>query len=349
MHRHDLLPRGDAQTGIEVGQRLVHQEDAGPPHHGAGQGHALPLPAGELPRLALQQRAQAERLRHRRHLGGDRGAAGTRSGPHGAEQRQALPQAEPPQRERHGDVLRHRQVRVKRVGLKDHRHVARRGVRPRHVPPVDHHAPGLDGLDAGDGAHQRRLAAARRAEERDELAARHVERDACQHPGHSEMHRHVADLQPGLPDRPGHAATPRGTRAIGRVSSSGKAGSSDHSAGLRPKCCRRMTDACHSGGVEASHAHDPQPVRRCLDLHGQAPGRVTVALHRHLRAFDPQPLRLAEADARQARQEAQRQRRPVAGRGPPMGGIEQHYLEARPADLRRRGEQVPAGVAGARC
>jgi hypothetical protein len=44
----------DAQLGIEVGQRLVEQEDLGLAHDGAADGDALALAAGKRLGLALQ-------------------------------------------------------------------------------------------------------------------------------------------------------------------------------------------------------------------------------------------------------------------------------------------------------
>jgi hypothetical protein len=49
----DLEPGLRAQLGVEVGQRLVEQEDLRLAHDGAAHGHALALAAGQLARLAL--------------------------------------------------------------------------------------------------------------------------------------------------------------------------------------------------------------------------------------------------------------------------------------------------------
>ena len=51
-----------AQLRIQVGERLVEQEHLRVAHDGAPDGDALALPAGELPRLALEQRLDAEDL-----------------------------------------------------------------------------------------------------------------------------------------------------------------------------------------------------------------------------------------------------------------------------------------------
>ena len=56
----DLGARLHAQLGVEVGQRLVHQEDLRLAHDGAAQGHALALAAGELLGLAGEQVLNAQ-------------------------------------------------------------------------------------------------------------------------------------------------------------------------------------------------------------------------------------------------------------------------------------------------
>ena len=56
---HDVGPGLHAQRGVEVRQRLVHQEDEGLAHDGPGQRHPLALAARELARLAVEQRGQA--------------------------------------------------------------------------------------------------------------------------------------------------------------------------------------------------------------------------------------------------------------------------------------------------
>lgn len=54
----------DTLTGIETGERLVHQENRGPPDHGAAHGHALTLTAGELPWGSCQQMVDAQNAGH---------------------------------------------------------------------------------------------------------------------------------------------------------------------------------------------------------------------------------------------------------------------------------------------
>ena len=94
------------QSGVEVGQRLVHQEDEGLADDGPCQRNPLALSARQLCGLAIQECAEAEGLCGSLDLGG------------------TLFLVDPALAERELDVLRHGQVRVKRVALKDHRHVA---------------------------------------------------------------------------------------------------------------------------------------------------------------------------------------------------------------------------------
>ena len=55
----DLQPRVDAQRRVEVGQRLVEQEQLRLAHDGAADGDALALAAGKLGRPALRDRVRA--------------------------------------------------------------------------------------------------------------------------------------------------------------------------------------------------------------------------------------------------------------------------------------------------
>ena len=58
----DLGAHLHAQLGVEVGQRLVEQEHLRIAHDGAAHGDALALAAGELARIAVEQRLEAEDL-----------------------------------------------------------------------------------------------------------------------------------------------------------------------------------------------------------------------------------------------------------------------------------------------
>ena len=51
----DLGPHLDAKLGVEVGERLVEEEEHRIAHERAAHGDALPLAAGKLARLAVEQ------------------------------------------------------------------------------------------------------------------------------------------------------------------------------------------------------------------------------------------------------------------------------------------------------
>ncbi len=63
-----LGPHLHAQLGVEVGQRLVHQERLRLAHHRPAHRDALALAARELGRLAVEQRLEAEHACHLPHL-----------------------------------------------------------------------------------------------------------------------------------------------------------------------------------------------------------------------------------------------------------------------------------------
>ena len=98
---------------------------------------------------------------------------------------------QPPRLEPIGDVLRDRHVREQRVVLE---HDAGAAARRRQMVDrfaVEQHAAFALRDEAGDDAQQRRLAAAARPEQRDELAAGKVELDAVDRGDIAEAMRHV--------------------------------------------------------------------------------------------------------------------------------------------------------------
>src|SRR5204863_9857272 len=78
------------------------------------------------------------------------------------------------------DVVTHRHVREQCVALEDEADATRVGRGLRHVATADQHASAIRFRETGEDAQQRRLAAAARAEEADELAGRDGQRDAVE-------------------------------------------------------------------------------------------------------------------------------------------------------------------------
>ena len=163
VQRLDLGPHLHPELGVEVGERLVEEEHLRVAHDGAAHGDPLALAARELARQAVEQVREAQNLGGAIHPLADHGLV-----------RLAQPQAE-------AHVLAHRHVRVEGVVLKHHGDVA--GLR-RHVVHhliADRDLAVVDVLEAGDHPEQRRLAAARRADQDQELAVLDVDRDAVDH------------------------------------------------------------------------------------------------------------------------------------------------------------------------
>ena len=152
-HRH-------AQLGVEVGERLVHQEGLRLAHHRAAHRDALALAAGEGAGLAVEQRLEAERGRH---LVDALLAHGLR---------------DLAQLEAEAEVVAHRHVRVERVVLEHHRDVALPRLHVGHVGVADRDRAVGDLLETRDHPQQRRLAAAGGPHQDHELAVGDIERDA---------------------------------------------------------------------------------------------------------------------------------------------------------------------------
>ena len=152
LQRADLAAQAHALERVERRQRLVEQEQARRGGERARERDALLLAARELGRELGAAARQADELqqlvdaRRRRRLGD-----------------LAVDQAV-------GDVVGDREVGKQRVRLEDDAVVALGRRQHRDVAPALEDAAGGLRLEAGDDAQQRRLAAARRAEEADELA-----------------------------------------------------------------------------------------------------------------------------------------------------------------------------------
>ena len=153
----DVRPHLDAQLGVQVGERLVHQEDLRQPHDRAPHRDALPLAARELARLAVQILREAEQRRDLAHP--------------------RLPGAllDPGDLEREADVRLDGQIRVERVALEDHRHVAILRREIGDVARADEDRSRVDLLETGEHAQRRGLARPRRPDEHHQLAVVDVE------------------------------------------------------------------------------------------------------------------------------------------------------------------------------
>ena len=147
-----LIPGGGPKLGVEVRERLVEQKHRGLTDDRPGQRDSLPLAARELPGLSLEELLDPEEGGGPLDLLGD----GRLRHPLGLE--------------REGDVLVDAHVGVEGVALKDHRDLP--GARGKLVDDTaaDQDLPSGRALEAGDHPEERRLAAARRTEQNEELA-----------------------------------------------------------------------------------------------------------------------------------------------------------------------------------
>lgn len=178
MQLRQLAPHVDAQRGIQVGERLVHQEGDGVSDHGPSKGGPLALSTRELTRLARQEVLDLQRFRRAAHLPAQRPVAVP--GEKRADKRQPLQPRQVAQLQRRHHVLFDAQVRVERVGLEDHREVAIGRPYGGHVAPVDLHPPAIRSLQTRQDPEQRRLAATGGPHQRDELTGRNREVDTLQ-------------------------------------------------------------------------------------------------------------------------------------------------------------------------
>ena len=154
---------GLAQLAVERRERLVEQQQLGPYGQRTRHRDALLLTARQRPHRAAGEVGEVHQLEEapnrRRDVGGGM-AAGL--------------QAE-------GDVLGDGEMREQRVVLEHHADVAAMRRLGGDVLAVEPHAAAVGFQEAGDDAQQGGLAAARRSQQRDEFAGRHLEVDAAQH------------------------------------------------------------------------------------------------------------------------------------------------------------------------
>ena len=158
---------GHAQAGVQGGERLVQQHQLRLAGEGAGQGHPLLLPAGELVRAPLGHGGvQGDHLQQFGHPG----------------LHAAVPAGELAGVEAEGDVLPDAQVREQGAVLRHVAHVALVRGHPDavagHLGAVERDAAGVRVLKPGDQPQQRGLAGAGRAHDRRRAALGHREVDA---------------------------------------------------------------------------------------------------------------------------------------------------------------------------
>ena len=149
-----------SELQVEGAEGLVEQEYIGSIDQCPGERHALLLPAGELTRAAPVIPTEVDQLERLRDPPSGLGLGHTR----------AL-QAK-------GDVVADIEVREQRVVLEDHVDRPLVGRIVRHIAPAEQDPPARWQLEAADHAQRRCLAAARRAQQREELAGANLQRDA---------------------------------------------------------------------------------------------------------------------------------------------------------------------------
>ena len=152
LQSRDLVAGLHPQLGVQIGQRLVHQEHLRAAHDRAAHRHPLALPAGQVFGFAIQIRLQVKQFRRGQHPFADLG----------------LRSLGDLQREPH--VLRDRHVRIQGVVLKDHRDVAILGIDVGDVAVADPDHPGIQRFQSGHHPQRRRLAASGWPDQNDELA-----------------------------------------------------------------------------------------------------------------------------------------------------------------------------------
>ena len=150
-----------AQGGIEVGERLVEQQDAGLGRQGAGQGHPLLLAARDLPHPPC---FKTGKLHQRQGLGHPAGG---------------LPLSAPGD-DAEGHVLAHGEMGEQGVVLEDHAEMPALGRQGGDVLALHPDAAAVRRLEAGDQAQGRGLAAARGTQQGEDLPLRHLQRQAAQ-------------------------------------------------------------------------------------------------------------------------------------------------------------------------
>ena len=144
----------------KVRKRLIKQKNRRVAHQRPAERNALHLPAGQLPRLAVEQLSDVE---HARGLIDTLGDPGRSHAPH--------TQAE-------GHVVADRLLRIERIVLEHHRDVPVFRLMRGNVAPGDAHLPRGDRLKARNHAQGGRFTAAGRPKQDNQLALFDIQIDA---------------------------------------------------------------------------------------------------------------------------------------------------------------------------
>ena len=180
LHLLQLIAQLNAQFRVQIGQRLVHADDAWSGDEGAGDGDALLLTAGQLADCLFELLVgQIDLARNFPHLLVDF----------------RLFQLFELQAER--DVVVHRHRREQRVALEYDADVALLNRHMGNILLVHRHRAGDRLNKAGDGAQGGRFAAAGRAEEGKELPFLHVHVDIVQRLKIAEFDHNVLEFNHG--------------------------------------------------------------------------------------------------------------------------------------------------------
>src|SRR5262252_3606492 len=151
-----------AEQGVQVAERLVHQDHRRLHHQRPRHGHALALPAAQLGREAVQEARDLHQLR---------GAA---------DPPLDVRRAHPVHAQAEGDVVEHFEVRKERVALEHHGQAALARRHLGHVAAVDDDGALVRPLEAGDHAQKCGLAAAAGSKQDHELLVVHHQGDVVQ-------------------------------------------------------------------------------------------------------------------------------------------------------------------------
>ncbi len=167
------------QRPVETGERLVEEDDDRIGDHRSRQGHPFGLTSRQCRHLPRGEAVEADTFEP---FGG-----ATVTGP-SVDTLHLQPE---------GHVVDHRSVREQLVVLEHEPDVPPMRRDPGHVGPADPNRTRLRRDDPRDHLQQGALAAARRSEQRDDLARRHRQRCSVEHDPVAEPHRDTVDVERG--------------------------------------------------------------------------------------------------------------------------------------------------------